>query len=210
MSKLILGAAAALILTASAAQAQEQQENLFISPAGQPFTALKGEPFPIVLWFKGADKNADGKLDKAEHRADAEAFFAQLDRNKDGVISPPEVTIYERYFVPEILRIGALGGGLIRVQLGPDPIVPETANPEAITPRQRLNTNQGAVFFSLFREPEPVRAADRNLDYVVTLKEFGEHADRHFLVLDADGDGFVSLADLPQTQAEKQARAKRQ
>ena len=42
------------------------------------------------------------------HRADAEAFFGVLDRNKDGYIGSTEVLIYERFIVPEILQWGRL------------------------------------------------------------------------------------------------------
>ncbi len=65
------------------------------------------------------------------------------------------------------------------------------------------------MFYSLFREPEPVRSADRNFDYRITLKEFQDHSDRHFKALDVDNKGFLTLADLPKTDAEKQAKAHR-
>ncbi len=195
--------AAALLATAGAAQAADEMM-LFISPAGQPFVAKKGAPYPIVDWFNGADKNKDGKLDKLEHRADAEAFFAVLDRDKDGSIGSTEVLIYERYIVPEILQVGALEGGLIRVAMQS-----EGEDGSGLPKRQRLNTNQGAVQFSLFNEPQPVRAADRNLDYRVSLKEFRDHADRHFVALDVNEDGFLTLDELPQTPAERAGKARR-
>ena len=200
MGALLMGA---LLMGASPAAAAEI--NLFISPAGQPFTAPTNEPYPIVMWFKGADKNGDGKLDKAEHRADAEAFFAILDRNKDGYVAGQEVTIYEHYMVPEILSEAS--GGLIRVVL--QDTGDNAGDDSGVAPRQRLNTTQGAVQFSLTREPEPVRAADRNFDYRVSLQEFRDHADRHFDALDLNGDGFLTLDELPKTMAERAAHARR-
>lgn len=203
-------AAVLAMAQAASAFAADQPENLFISPAGQPFTAPASKPYPIVDWFNAADKNKDGKLSKDEHRADAEIFFADLDRNKDGFIAGIEVTIYERYYVPEILSLGAAQTGLIRVNMQIDDSLPGDDSGGNKKQRQRLNSTQGAVFFSLFREPQPVRAADRNLDYKVSLQEFRDHADRHFDALDTDGDGFLTLATLPQTPAERQAKGRRQ
>jgi len=217
MTKLALSAAAlsaALIATAAAAQDLRLTDvNLFISPCGEPFTAPKSDPYPVVKWFKGADANADGRLDIDEMRADATRFFKVLDRNGDGYIDGQEVNVYEYRMVPEILSPqGAVETGIVRVALQTpgdiSPISPEAPGAANIY-RQRLNTNQGAVYFSLFREPEPVRSADRDFDYRVSLKEFEAHSDRHFKALDINGRGYLTLADLPQTQAERAARAKR-
>lgn len=203
-------------LLTAAGPAMAADATLFISPSGKPYTAEAGQPYPIGQWFKAADKNADGKIDPAEMRADADAFFTELDRNKDDVIGSQEVRIYEIYYVPEILSVGEIDAlplnrrpGFARAQTGPDPIVPGGDSQSSLKPRQRLNTNQGAVQFSLFREPQPIRAADRNLDYKVTRAEFAAHADRHFKALDADADGFLTLAELPETAAERAAGGKK-
>jgi hypothetical protein len=219
MRKLAL--AAILVLCATAAGAQELQSNLFISPAGEPFLAPTDKPYPIVNWFNQADANHDGKLDAAEFRADAEHFFAVLDRNKDGVLDSQEISIYEHYYVPEILsQQGAdAGGHLIRVQYGGgagggggiQSIDPGGATPGDEPPpqRQRLNSQQGAVPYSLFASPEPVASADRNLDGKVSLKEFQAQSDRHFAALDTKMRGYLTLAELPKTDYEIQVKAKR-
>jgi hypothetical protein len=186
--------------------------NLFISPCGEPFTAPKTEAYPIVKWFKKADANSDGKLDIDEFRADATAFFAVLDQNHDGVISSQEINYYEQTMVPVILHSASRETGIVRVMLqrGVDPIVPGGAQPgEDNVYTQKLNGNQGAVPFSLLREPEPVRSADRNFDYHVTLAEFQAHSDRHFNTLDVNHQGYLTLAELPKTQAEIAAKAHR-
>ncbi|MDB5431082.1 MAG: EF-hand domain protein, partial [Caulobacter sp.] len=76
---------------------------LFISPCGRPYRSAAGEAYPVGLWFATADTNHDGKLDRAEFRADADLFFQVLDRDHDGVVAGEEITFYEQRIVPEIL-----------------------------------------------------------------------------------------------------------
>ncbi len=228
MRKTVL--AAILLVSAPLARAQEGPNNLFISPCGEPFVAPASAPYPIVNWFNGADANHDGKLDAVEFTNDSERFFAVLDRNHDGFIDSREVNIYEHVFVPEILpRNGTEAEGLmIRVAMqfdaggagyaaggsnvaqgaqGPLDVSPPV-DPNA-PPRQRLDSNQGAVPFSLFAAPEPVRAADRNLDGKVSQQEFRNLAARRFASLDTTMRGYLLLAELPQTDFERAAKARR-
>jgi hypothetical protein len=189
--------------------------NVFISPPGQPFYAESSEPYPIVKWYKQTDLNMDGKLDIDEFRADATQFFKILDRDHDGVISSGEVKYYEEVMVPVILHSVGLESGIIRVSMqGPsmpgsiDPGGAEPGQSDIILP-QRLNGEQGAVPFSLLREPEPVRSADRNFDFIITMREFVDLSDRHFHTLDVDNKGFLLLTDLKKTSEEIQSHAHR-
>jgi hypothetical protein len=212
MKKMLLIAAGAVLLAASA-QAQDTRvtefQSLFISPCGEPFFAAKSEAYPIVKWFNGADANHDGKLDIDEMRADAARFFQVLDGNHDGVIDNLEINFYENRIVPQILtphdQNGALETGIVKVVLqapGPGGLDKYESDP--------LNTAQtGASFYGLINEPEPVRSADRDFDQRVTLKEFLAHSDRHFHMLDRGNKGYLTLADLPRTGAEKDAKAHR-
>jgi hypothetical protein len=219
--KMRFPAAAAAFLAAFAlgsAQAQigdGSELNLFISPCGEPFTAPVADPYPVVKWFKQADANNDGKIDIDEMRADATHFFTVLDRDGNGVISNQEVTWYEENMVPSILHVGALEGGVIRVVLQPGGAGIGSIDPGGASPgdtpiiKGRLNEDQGAVPFSLFREPEPVRSADRNFDYTITLKEFQDQSDRHFHALDKKEQGYLTLADLPKTEMERRFKTHR-
>ncbi len=186
--------------------------NLFISPAGKPFRAPKGAPYPVVDWFKQADKNGDGKLDHAEFMADCEAFFTFLDFGKNGVIDSYDVSIYEHRVVPEILGFNpsawnTAGVRLWRVQMGgqniPTDVDPSGAQPNNPRAPQGLDeTRQGASPYSFFDEPEPVTAADNTYRGYITKAQFLSLADRHFTDLDEDKQGFLTLAKLPKTSAQ--------
>jgi hypothetical protein len=162
---------------------------LFISPAGQPFHAPMGEPYPVAAWFAQADHDHDGKLTREEFRADAEAWFKILDVNSDGQISMPEVTHWEDDLVPEITQptFGGYGGGR------PGPLS-----------RNKIDTRaQGAATYSLINEPHPIRGADADFSMGVSLREWRAAADRRFALLDVDGDGSIALADLQPTPAQR-------
>ncbi|HTK36621.1 MAG TPA: hypothetical protein VL358_15220 [Caulobacteraceae bacterium] len=187
--------------------------SLFISPAGKPFRAAPGEPYPVGVWFAQADRSGDGRLDLAEFEADAAAFFKVLDQNGDGVVAGPEVTFYEERLVPEILsgRTGMLEGRpqLLLAQYGggggggggrrgggggggggkpSGDGAPRGAGPQS---------PQGAAPYSLLGEPEPVTAADSDFNSLITAKEFKDAADRRFKLLDTAEMGYLTLATLP-------------
>ena len=187
--------------------------NVFISPSGQPFRARAGEPYPVVAWFSQVDKNGDGKIDKAEFVADAEAFFKILDRNSDGFLSPNEIAFYEQRIAPEIL------GGRVSTEsyFGPIPHNPllwltQVNRPAPIDPggggdsepeppkiKGLDESGQGASPFGLFDEPEPVMAADLSFRGMVTRDGFKRLASIHFDNLDPDEHGQLTLAKLPKT-----------
>lgn len=166
-------------------------EQLFISPAGKPFRAAQGVPYPVSTWFAEADQNGDGRLTREELRADAMAWFKVLDVNGDGQIDMPESTRWEDTLVPEITRSGA---GRVLTQRG------RRFQPLG---RNELDTqSQGAAPYSLINEPHPIRGADADLSFSVSAAEFQAAADRRFGVLDVDGDGVVRLVDLKPTAAQ--------
>jgi hypothetical protein len=222
----LTGVAAGLFAAAFALSAiadDDRPDNLFISPCGEPFWSHAGQVYPVVQWFNQVDVNKDGKIDKVEFTADAEAFFKRLDKNGDGTLTSDEIYIYEHEIVPQILNNGqaSLNTGLIRAsyQLTPDQV---TSNPDATVNYDHEGSraedasnqaaaeaakalralNEGAAFFTFFNDPEPVMSADRNFDFKISHKEFMDQSDRHFARLDTKGAGYLVLADLPRTPAE--------
>lgn len=185
--------------------------NVFISPAGKPYRAASGEPYPVAAWFAQADADHDGRLTLEEFRQDALAFFAELDTNHDGVVDGFEVQAYEQKVAPEILpRVEGLAAGEgMDLSLGRgggdrngQPVIGSNgAARRAGAARQAAGdrVTQGAGVFSLLNEPEPVSAADASFDGKITPKEFLAAADRRFAALDSKSRGYLTLADLPKT-----------
>jgi hypothetical protein len=186
---------------------------LFISPMGEPFRG----PDAMGAWFRGADRNNDGRLFPAECTADAARFFATLDTNGDGEIDPDELTRYETEVVPEVQsgiggedlgagrrgggrgggghggggghRGGGMGGG------GPDPDAAGGGQGERSGSMPARP--QGAARFGLLDLPEPVIAADSDFNRGVSRAEFRDAALRRCHLLDRDNDGAVAWAELP-------------
>lgn len=143
--------------------------SLFISPAGEPFRAA---PDPRRAWLERVDPTSSGAIAADALVADARRFFAVLDRDKNGAIESAEVTVYENAIAPEILSGGGgpPGGG---------------------------RGLQGAARFGLLNDPQPVRSADFNLDYRVTLAEYERKARETFARLDRDRNGVLLVSELP-------------
>jgi hypothetical protein len=141
----------------------------FISPSGEPFRPSAQAPDGFSAWFAQADVNHDGKIDRAEFRADAAAFFKRVDANNDGVIDGFEIAAYETKIAPELAVDGpglASGG-------------------EAV----------GGVI-SLLGEPEPVSGANLSLDKSITLTQWLAAADRRFDLLDKKRLGYLDRDTL--------------
>ncbi|WP_205691961.1 hypothetical protein [Caulobacter soli] len=190
--------------------------SLFISPAGEPFRAEPGAPYPVAVWFAGADADHDGALTRDEFVADSLRFFDKIDGDHNGVVDGFEVSTYETQVAPEILQ-GFQGGGEgpgARGQDGP----PRQGGGHGGGRRGGGGGGppgggkrggggggpmggmlQGATPYSLLAEPEPVSASDGDFDRRITRAEAAKAAKARFALLDKDGDGKLRLAELPQT-----------
>ena len=189
--------------------------NVFISLSGEPFRAEPGAPNPVGDWLRRAGIGHAGRLSRAAAQADALAFFDRLDANHDGVLDGLEVQDYEQKVAPEILpRIESLHAmeGMDQSLAFGDP------NNSDNRPDGRRNGMtaahqpepprgigvQGAAVYSLQNAPEPVAAADAQLDGRITRAEFTAAANRRFDALDKTGAGYLTLAGLPQTPIQKE------
>lgn len=202
---------------------------LFISPSGEPFRGKDG----LGRWFAQADTNHDGAITLEEFRADALHSFKVLDTNGDGVIDGFEVQAYERNIVPEIGVMAfdegpepgqrrTRGGGNPRGEGGAGPVGGPGAgggmggSRSGRDPAQMLadQANQpikgagreGAARFSLLNEPEPILAADTDLDGKVTLAEWMARTDRRFAKLDHLKNGRLTLQSLLKIQPKDQLK----
>ncbi|RZJ40509.1 MAG: EF-hand domain-containing protein, partial [Brevundimonas sp.] len=169
--------------------------SLFISPFGEPFSAPPGQPYPVAVWFAGADADHDGEVTLAEFTADGQRYFAVLDTDRDGRLNQTELAAYEallREFggmgrprrregpegFPTISIPGPAGGGEIPLAdtstLG---AAPQQSRSGSRIPRGggRGPGGYGAVaeagFFNL---PQPVKSADINIDQRVTAEEWAQ------------------------------------
>lgn len=181
-------------------------QQIFVSPAGEPFRADLDQPYPVAAWFNRADADHDGALTPAEFSADSLAFFVTLDTDKDGVVDGFENADYEREIAPEISGIAF---NPERPSLLGGPSLPPTradmmGPPSFLHPRGTPLSppRQGAAQFSLINEPHPVRGADADLDQKVSRAEAEAAAQRRFTFLDKDGDGRLVLGELPRTPAQ--------
>lgn len=183
------------------------REQVFISPAGEPFRADAGQPYPVAAWFAGADADHDGVLTREEFVADALRFFDRLDTDRSGVLDGFEVAAYERTIAPEIVQALAPqargGGGPPGGRGGPG----GARGGGRGGPRGMGAMLQGAAPYSLLAEPQPVMAADADFNRRITRDEAARAAQTRFKLLDVGGAGRLILSELPPTPIQKLADA---
>ncbi len=157
----------------------------FISPMGEPFHS-KDELSGAEHWFAQTDTNGDGRVTLAEFKADEERFFAILDSDHDGDIGPIELQYYEDELAPEVKTLNTWGN-TSKAKFDKDGNVVEPPYPERL----------GAGVIAYLPFPEPVIYADTNIDRGVSRREFDIAAEKRFQMLDRNGDGKLTRAELP-------------
>jgi hypothetical protein len=170
---------------------------LFVGPNGKPWRGQPGQPYPSAAWFAAADADHDGKLTRAEYTAEFLSYFDALDTDHDGEIAPPEISTYEHVILPEVQMSGGAFGGIGSPQPASGGDDDDSAPPQ---PPERPG---GASFFGFFGAPEPLTAMDTNFDRGINRAEFAAAAARTWRMLDPDGKPWLTLADLPKTQAQR-------
>ncbi len=191
---------------------------LFVSPFGEVFAAPSGEPWPVGDWFHGADANLDGVVAYDEFAADGRRWFNHLDSDQDGRLNQAELWAYEASL--REMGGGSQGGGgrgpgarlssaTRGVALG---VAPQTAGGSNIRRQGGPRGPRGygivaeAGFFNL---PQPVKAADVNIDQRITADEWAAATQRWFQALDTDRDGRLTLVSLPKTPLQRRAESRR-
>ena len=198
---------------------------LFISPMGEPFRASRKPGAAQSVWFAGADADGDGRITLAEFQQDAARVFAMLDRGKDGEIDPADIAYYENVLVPEIrVTSGGRGarseagerglGGHGRSGDGPRGSgrsgggrngggrSGQFDNGDAKQNAAVVHDRIGAARYGFFDLPEPVVAADANLNRGIDPAEFAKAAATRFAALDRNHDGALTRGELPRAGGE--------
>ncbi|MBV9840866.1 MAG: EF-hand domain-containing protein [Sphingomonadaceae bacterium] len=175
------------------------QRMLFVAPNGKPYRGAPGQPYPSAAWFAEADANHDGKLTRAEYRAAFIAYFDTLDINHDGEIDPNEIEHYENDILPETHMTGGGFAGYAASEAQASAGDDDSSD----GPKQPPEQPGGASFFGFFHFAEPIVWMDTNFNRGISRDEFAAGADRSWRMLNPDGKPWLTLSDLPKTQAQR-------
>jgi hypothetical protein len=167
----------------------------YIAPMGEPFRT-DGFTDPMKAWFDRADSDHDGKVTLAEFRADSDRFFSTLDADKSGEIDPEEMARYENVVAPEIKLY----------QRGQDkrPRTREQKHQAKAAARRRADYEApyGAGVWSSLNIPQPIVAADTDLNRGVSRLELDQAAVRRWPLLDTQGLGYLTYVTLAKSPAQ--------
>ncbi|WP_165837562.1 EF-hand domain-containing protein [Zavarzinia aquatilis] len=135
-------------------------------------------------WVEQADTNKDGAVDLAEAKADARRFFAEVDTDRNGLITPVELTDYRKKTYPAEYR---------RSIAGP---LPPTSNAPMKTPGgTEVQDPERRRYLLTPATSDLVMAADADLDFRVSLDELLAKLTERGAKLDTNGDGRISASE---------------
>jgi hypothetical protein len=167
----------------------------YIAPMGEP-VRTDGFTDPMRTWFDRADANHDGRLTLAELQADSNRFFTTLDKDRSGELDPQEMSEYENVVAPEIKLY----------QAGQDrkPRTGAQRHAAKVAARSRADYEApyGAGLWSSLNIPEPIAAADYDLNRGISRAELAQAAANRWPLLDPQNLGFITFAALPRSPAQ--------
>jgi hypothetical protein len=168
---------------------------VYIAPMGEP-VRTDGFTDPMKTWFDRADADHDGKLTRAELQADSDRFFATLDKDGSGELDPQEMSDYENIVAPEIKLYQP--GQDRKARTGQQ----RHAAKVAARSRADYEAPYGAGLWASLNIPEPIAAADYDLNRGISRAELAQAATNRWPLLDPRGLGDLTYATLPKSPAQ--------
>lgn len=163
----------------------------FVSPNGQPFRFAGSSTTLLRPWFEAADADHDSRIARTEFTADAARFFTEVDADRDGAATSPEVSAVRRERAPELETWISYAGAPSERR------TPPRWSPEDGFVRERSNRPPPRIVVAnLLNEREPVLASDADLNRLVTRAEYEAATVDRFRRLDTNGDGALAMGEL--------------
>ncbi|MCA1654378.1 MAG: hypothetical protein ABR588_04385 [Sphingomicrobium sp.] len=188
-------------------------QQIFIAPSGEPFRVALGSAYPVGSWFAQADRNHDGRISESEFAADFTRFFATLDADHDGTLRGDEIHRYEDEVAPEVQSYGGGIGGDRRGGFEPSAAASsgsaDVGKSSEVESDLKAERPTGGGRFGLINIPEPVASMDTDFNGLVSRTEMLSAAHRRFALLDPQGKGALTIAELPSTWAQSHPRRRR-
>ncbi|ACJ00855.1 hypothetical protein [Rhodospirillum centenum] len=160
-----------------------------LSPAGELLSAPTPDPeayrAALTDWFRRADRNGDGAVDRIELLADTDRAFAAFDLNRDGRITAAELTEYR---LRSPFRAPPEPTG--RDRPGTEGTPGGDPSAAGVVPRERAARSRARPRL------DAVMSADTDADFQVTAAELRTQAEARFAAADADGDGRLTLEEV--------------